>query len=258
MEGGAVLANTDRAITLIRSRRCATAVALAVVLGGVVLSGCTLVRAVKKVAQTVEHNKTTMDAFTNKIQSGEAAPFEATYMTTGASPATIVYAVKPPNGLLFKDTPSGAGNTSSFDIIVNPAGEYSCTPPSSSSSSWSCEKLETADAATENKIFDFYTPSHWVTFLNDFSLAAGFAGDKVTSSTMSVNGFNMQCVDFVASGVAGTSTICTTAQGILGYVKVASDATSFQIESYSSSPASSLFELPQGATITTPSTSTTS
>ena len=37
----------------------------------------------------------------------------------------------------------------------------------------------------------------------DFSLAAGFA-DKVTQSTMAVNGFNLQCVDFNAPGVPGT------------------------------------------------------
>jgi hypothetical protein len=51
--------------------------------------------------------------------------------------------------------------------------------------------------------------------------------------------------------VPGTSTICTTAQGILGYVKVASDSTSFEITAFSSSPPASLFELPPGATVTT-------
>jgi hypothetical protein len=111
--------------------------------------------------------------------------------------------------------------------------------------------LGTADAAAENKIFDLYTPSHWTTFLKGFSLAAGLAGDKVTSSTKTVNGFAMQCVDFQASGVAGTSTICTTAQGILGFVQVASDSTSFELKSYSASPPDPLFELPPGATITT-------
>ncbi len=96
-----------------------------------------------------------------------------------------------------------------------------------------------------------------MTFLKDFSLAAGFAGDKVTSSTMTANGFSMSCVDFRASGVAGTSTICTTAQGILGYVKVAGDTTSFEIKSFSASPQASLFRLPPGAKVVTVTTSTT-
>jgi hypothetical protein len=121
--------------------------------------------------------------------------------------------------------------------------------------------LQKAAAATENTIFSFYTPAHWVTFLRDFALAAGLAGDKVTTSSKSLNGFSMSCVDFVAPGVPGTSSICTTSQGILGYVKVAQVSTSFEIISYTSSPSASLFQLPPGAKVTTvtiPSTTTTS
>ena len=117
--------------------------------------------------------------------------------------------------------------------------------------------LGKTDAASENKIFDLYTPSHWIDFLKGVSLVAGLAGDKVTSSTMSLNGFSMSCVDLVARGVPGMSTICSTSQGILGYVKVASDSTSFQITNYSASPSASLFQLPPGATVTPLTTTTT-
>jgi hypothetical protein len=235
-------------------RRCRTirVVAAAVTLGAFALTGCGVIKAASKIAHNVEGNKATIDAFTTKVQSGAAATFEATYVTTGSSPTTIVYAVQPLKGLAFKETPTG-GN-SSVDVIVNPSGEYSCSPPTAGAGApWSCRKLGTADAATENKIFEIYTPAHWTTFLKDFSLAAGLAGDKVTSSSMTVNGFAMQCVDLTAPGIPGISTICTTAQDILGYVKVASDATSFEITSYSASPSASLFELPAGAQITTPS-----
>jgi hypothetical protein len=135
-------------------------------------------------------------------------------------------------------------------LVVNSSGEYACSQ-ASSAGPWTCQKLGTADAASQNEIFNFYTPAHWIGFLRDFSLAAGIAGDKVTSSTMTVNGFNLNCVDFNAGGVPGTSTICSTDQGILGYVKVASDSTSFEIQSFSTSPPASLFELPPGATVTT-------
>ncbi|HYA68846.1 MAG TPA: hypothetical protein VED63_08945 [Acidimicrobiales bacterium] len=246
--------NSNRAAPVF-GRRPARAVAV-LVLGGLGLTGCTAISAVQKAIHTVQGNKATIDTFTNKIQSGAAMPFEATYVTTGSAPATIVYAVEPPKGLAFTDTPTGSGSVS-VDIIVNPSGEYSCSPPSTSGS-WSCQKLDPVNASSENQIFDLYTPSHWVGFLKDFSLAAGFAGDKVSSSTMTVNGFDMSCVDFVAPGVAGTSTICTTAQGILGYVNVASDSTSFEIKSYSSSPSDSLFQVPAGATISTIPTPTTS
>jgi outer membrane murein-binding lipoprotein Lpp len=234
------------------SRRAARMVGVAVALTALGLSGCGVVSAVKKVESDVRGNKATIDTFNSKLQTGAAVPFEATYVTTGSSPATIVYAVQPPKGLAFQETPSsGSGAVS---IIVNSTGEYTCTPPSSGSGPSTCQQLSTANAAAENQIFDFYTPSHWITFLRDFSLAAGIAGDKVTSSTMTVNGFTMQCVDFQASGVAGTSTICSTSQGILGYVNVASDSTSFEIKSYSPTPTPSLFELPPGATVTTAST----
>jgi hypothetical protein len=220
------------------------------------LGACGVVKSVDKVAKDVHGNKATVDAFTQKLHNGETMPFEATYVTTGTSPATIVYAVEPPKGLSFTDTQAGSAGKPSVDIVVNSSGEYSCVPPSGAGS-WSCEKLDTESAAAENQLFDFYTPSHWVKFLGGFSIAAGFAGDKVTNSSMSVNGFSMQCVDFVASGVPGTSTVCTTSQGILGYVKVASDSTSFEIKSYTASPASSLFQLPPGAKVVTPPTSTT-
>ena len=240
-----------------RAKRAGGVVAVALVLSAFGLTGCSVVKAVKKVEQDVRGNKSTIDAFTTKIQSGESTTFEATYMTTGGSPATIVYAVEPPKGLAFTDTASGGGGgATNIDIIVNASGEYSCSPAHASGSAPTCQKLASADATTENKLFELYTPAHWVGFLRDFALVAGIAGDKVTSSNMTVNGFGMQCVDFVAAGVPGTSTICTTAQGILGYVKVASNTTSFEITSYSGSPPASLFALPPGATITTIPTST--
>jgi hypothetical protein len=251
--------NADRAAALPGLRRTGRGVAVVMVLGSVGLTSCGVVSAVQKVEHAVKGNKATIDTFTNKIKSSEGSTFEATYVTTGSSPATVVYAVQPPQGLTFEDTPTGA-SSSTVDIIVNSSGEYSCSAASasgtSSGSTVSCQKLGTADAAAQNQIFGLYTPSHWTTFLKDFSLAAGLAGDKVTSSSMTVNGFAMQCVDFNASGVPGTSTICTTAQGILGYVKVATDSASFEIKSYSASPSTSLFQLPPGATITTtPTTS---
>lgn len=219
------------------------------------LGACSVVQKVRSAADAIEGNRHTVDVFTSKLQSGTAQPFEATYVTTGAAPATIVYAVQPPKGLAFTDTPSAAGT--GVHLIVNAGGEYACTPPSGPGVPWTCQKLDAVSAADQNKLFELYTPSHWVGFLKGLSLAAGFAGDHVTSSTMTVNGFAMQCVDLVASGIPGTSTVCTTAQGILGYVKVATDSTSFEIKSYTSSPDASLFTVPAGARITTVTTPTT-
>jgi len=259
--------NTDRALPRFARRHASWLVAGALVLGGFGLSGFSIIRAVHKVIHNVEGNKATMDAFTNKIQSGPTT-FEAKYVTTGSSPATVWYAVEKPNGLWFKLTQSGkSASNGNLDVIVNPTGEYVCTPPSASSgATWKCTKLPKASAADYNNILDFYTPTHWVDFLKGLALVAGFAGDKVSDSSLTVNGFAMSCVDLTPPGV-GTSKICTTAQNILGYVQVAAgtgtatDNTRFEIEYYSSSPAASLFQLPPGATVTTvtlpPTTTTT-
>lgn len=223
---------------------------------GALATGCSVVGKVKQAVHTVEGNKATIDSFNQNLQSAKDTPFEATYTTTGSSPATVVYAVDPSSGgLAFHETQTGS-NASTTQVIVNASGEYACSQ-SGSSDAWSCQKLGQADATTENKVFDVYTPSHWVSFLKGVSLVAGLAGDKVTTSTMSLNGFDMNCVDLVARGVPGTSTICTTSQGILGYVEVASESTSFQITNFSSSPDPSLFQLPPGATVTTATTATT-
>jgi hypothetical protein len=226
-------------------------VCMAVVVGTIGLTSCSAIDKVKGAVDDIRSNKATIDDFSTKLQSGAATPFEATYVTTGNAPATIVYAVQPPIGVAFTETPSDGSGTAAGHIVVNSSGEFACTQPSSPGSQWTCKKVGTASAATENKIFDLYTPSHWIGFLKGFSLAAGLVGDKVTSSSMTVNGFAMSCVDFQASGVAGTSTICTTSAGILGYVNVASASTSFEIQSFSSTPSASLFELPPGATVTT-------
>ena len=240
-----------------RYRALAVAAAAAVALG---LSGCSAINKVKTVAHDIKGNKATIDSFTTKIQSGEAKPFQATYVTTGDTPTTVVYAVQPPTDVSFTNTPSSisspgtSASAPNIDIIVNSSGNYSCTPPDTSGSAgtgvWACQKLSSNAAETQNAIVDFYTPAHWINFLKGFSIAAGFAGDQVTSSTMTVNGFDMSCVNFKAPGDADESTICTTSQGILGYVKVAGDTTSFEIKSYSATPDPSLFELPPGAKVT--------
>jgi hypothetical protein len=227
-------------------RRAAIGVGLAaVVIAG--LSGCGLVRTINNVRHGIDSNRAAIKAFTQGLKSGEAVAFAATYVTTGGSPVTVTYAVRPPADVTFMQS-GGGTSASKLDLVSNSSGEFSCT--AIGSSPYACQKLGKAQAVAQNQIADIYTPAHWVTFLEAFSIAAGFAGDKVTNSTLTVNGFAMKCVDFTAKGVKGTSTICSTSQNILGYVKVAGNATSFELKSYTSNPSASLFQLPAGAKIT--------
>jgi len=234
-----------------RRARPAALAATAAVLIGSLTAGCGVVATVKTVAANVEGNKSIIDTFTSGMQKSGTAAFEVTYTTTGSAPATIVYAARPPNELLFLDTPTDATSSPGIDLVVNASGEFSCSPISSvpARDGRTCRKLATAQASVQNSLISLYTPAHWVAFLQGLALAAGFAGDKVTRSRLTVNGFDMACVDLQAAGIPGTSMICTTTAGILGYVKVASESTVFEIRSYTPSPPGSIFELPRGAKV---------
>jgi hypothetical protein len=227
--------------------RIVAVASLAAVLGAA-SAGCSVVSKIDKIRHTVEGNRATIKAFTDGLKNSKAVPFQATYVTTGDSPTTVTYAVQPPTSISFAETGTGS-DTSSTRLISNSSGQYSCSQPSSGAQ-WTCDKLAKASAVAQKELFAIYTPDHWVTFLHIFAIGAGLAGDKVTTSSRTVNGFAMNCVDLFAKG-EGTSTICTTKQNILGYVKVAAQSTSFQIKSYTSAPSASAFALPPGATITT-------
>lgn len=227
--------------------------AVVAVLSGTSLAGCSLATAVKKAVSTLQANKAVIDLFAAKLKSGQPSQFEVTYVTTGSAASKVVYAAQPPGSLLFSARQGSSG--SPLDVarlIVNKSGAYACTR--AAGARWLCDKLPKSRSATQQKVLDFYTPSHWIEFLKGLAVTAGFAGDKVSSSTMTVNGFAMRCVDLRAPGVAGISKICTTAQQLLGYVQVASDATGFEITSYSAAPAAALFTLPPGAKVTTAKT----
>jgi len=214
------------------------------------LSGCSALHTINKVRHAVDANRQIVNTFTQGLKSSKATPFQATYVTTGNSPTTVTYAVQPPKDVAFSETAANNSNgTADLDLVSNANGEYSCTSDSGSAS-WSCQKLSKVEALAQNQIVNLYTPSHWIAILDGLSFVEGIEGDAVTASTLTVNGFAMKCVDFTQKGVKGKSTICTTAQNILGYVKAAGNSTSFEIKSYSSSPSASAFQLPAGAKIT--------
>ena len=85
------------------SRPIGTVVAI-VATAGLLTTGCSVVSKVRQTMHNVEGNKATIDSFTQNLQSNQSVPFDATYTTSGSSPATIVYAVDPSKGgLAFHD-----------------------------------------------------------------------------------------------------------------------------------------------------------
>jgi hypothetical protein len=94
---------------------------VALVIGAFGLTGCAAINKVKNAVHVIRGNKATIDAFTSKLQSGAASTFEAKYVTTGSDPTTIVYAVQPPTGVAFSETPSGGNGDT---IRVHLVGKY--------------------------------------------------------------------------------------------------------------------------------------
>ncbi|HSZ37529.1 MAG TPA: hypothetical protein VK773_10600, partial [Acidimicrobiales bacterium] len=248
---------SHQAVSTARIRTAAVVLAV-VAVGGLVLPACSTIDKIKNAIHDVRGNKAVIDGFNSKL-SNAPQTFEAVYTTTGSAPATVTYAAQLPNDVAFSVTPSGgSGNTTPVHLVQNSSGEYAC---SQTSGQWNCDKVSGVTASQQNALIDLYTPGHWTHFLSGVALVAGAAGDQVSTSTMSLNGFSMDCIDLVTPGTTGKSTICTTSQGVLGYVQVVSDSTAFEITSYSASPSPSLFQLPPGAkvtTVTVPTTVTTS
>lgn len=242
--------------------RDAAAVTGAILLGGICLAGCTGVTTVGKpahpapstTARRVSGGAAVVGSFVAAMRHGAPRSFEVRYLTAGRTSRKIVYAVRPPGGLLFQDTAllTGRGR----EIVVNDSGAYLCRSPGHAR--WTCQQLDKASAATQNKSFGVYTVAYWAAFLRAFAHAPGFARYHVTAFTTmraatpavrppsGAGGRN--CLDFSPPGTHGIDVICTAGPGILGLVTY--HATTFLLESFDPSPPASLFGLPPGATVT--------
>ena len=244
--------NARKRVSPRRQAAIAAAVITATALG---LTGCSAVSKAVNAIKTVHsalHGNAAINSVTAKLKTSDTSAYEVTYVTTGSSPATIEYAASPPHGFAFDaDTSSGL-----LDVFQGSAGQFACTkssPAGSGSTSWSCLKLQGSYVATYKAMYALYSGAYWIDFLKIYSAVAALHGVTIRSSTMSVNGFSLQCA-IVTSGSganASTSKWCVTSQGILGYVSVSQKSADFEIKSYTSSPSASLFALPPGATITT-------
>ena len=222
------------------------------------LTGCSAVNKAVNAIKTVHnmlHGSAAINSLTSKISAGDSASYEVTYVTTGSAPATINYAADPPHDFAFDDTTS----TGEIRIFAGSAGQFECNRPKSGGT-WSCLKTDVSGVNTTKLMYALYSGSYWIDFLKAYSVLAALHGVSISSSTMTVNGFKLQCAVVVSGNKPNqtTSEVCVTSQGILGYVSAAAKAADFEIKSYSASPPASLFQVPAGATVTTIPTATTS
>ncbi len=237
------------------SAACRRTVLIAVVVITVALglTGCSKVINAIKTVHNVLHQGAAIGALSNKLKSADKNPYEVTYVTTGRNPVTTELASSPPHELAFSTTLSG----NIVHLISNSTGEFACSKAVSSGATWSCIEGKGAEVEADKAMYALYSGAYWIDFLRIYSAAAALQGIKIHSTSMSVNGFALQCVVITGNKNNPTnSKWCVTSQGVLGYVSVSAKSADFEIKSYSSSPSSSLFQVPAGATITTIPTTT--
>ncbi len=194
-----------------------------------------------------------LSALQSKIQAGENSTFEATYkVLSGSSTTSMLTIAQSGSQTYFGSTDTDGSKT---DLIGSSSTTAYVCSESPGSSSWNCIKYPASEAASLSTADEFYSGKYWITELRAIeSSEAALAGVHVSNSTMSLNGINLTCVTWSAtkSGQQESAQWCVTDQGVLGYVKTSGGGTNggFEIQSYSSSPAASLFQIPQGATVT--------
>lgn len=245
----------------------AAALAAAVVMGGPVLAGCAAGHAVTKgshpvasshvvVRSSVAGNGGALGRMIAKLQAAAATPFEAEYMAGGIDPPFIVYAVRPPDGLLVKVTTFG-GKSRRIQFVVNGSGAYLCRSPGTGPARWTCQQLDRAGVAAQQRIFGVYTAAHWAAYLKTVRLAAGTKATTARAYALPTIGRGarddrMSCIDFrpvgAAAGFRGIRTICAAAPGVLGSVMGCYGPT-IVMGRYITSPSASLFQLPPGAKV---------
>src|SRR5690242_13347386 len=114
-------ASTHRAVSIVRRRAVAGLAVAVFTLVSTGVSGCSIINKVNHVVQAVNADKAIIQNFANLLKSGKATPFQATYVTTGSSPTTVIYAVQPPKEAAFKEISgnNATSGTPTVDLISN-------------------------------------------------------------------------------------------------------------------------------------------
>jgi hypothetical protein len=180
-----------------------------------------------------------IQSLSSTVQAGEHATFKAVYTThsTTAPSQTITIEQMPPKSVF--------GSTSG-SVINDGTHTYFC------SSSSGQEQCVSESGATGNPLASITAIFSPATVLSEFQAARSAAaahalGYGFSFSSETYAGVPTKCVNFTHA--AQTVKYCVTDSGILAYASSAGNT--FELTSYTSSPAASDFALPSGATVIT-------
>jgi hypothetical protein len=182
------------------------------------------------------------------VRTGQHATFKATYTSHNASGTSesVTLEQMPPKSVFSSGTSS---------VIDDGTHTYFCSPSGGSEQcvSEAVSGSGTSPLASITAVFD---PA---TLLNEFQAAEAAAvahsvGYSLAFSNGTYAGLAAKCVNFTHAST--TAKYCVTNSGILAYASSA--GSTFALTAFSSSPSTSDFALPAGATvITVPSLGTT-
>jgi hypothetical protein len=216
----------------IRRKYCAAVTA------GLVLAG-TAITAFAPAASAHSKGLTSsqIKALTKELGGDKHLTYEATYKTVGTgSSATVTIAQSPPKS----NFSSGGGA-----VIDTGTKTYFC---STSSGNPTC--LSAGGSNPLAALEDFFSPTAALEALSEAKAGLGskLLNIKTVSSSQTIAGQPSTCVTVNVSGHGGK--YCVTKKGILSYAGETSGSY-FELTKFSTSPASSLFTLPAGATVET-------
>jgi hypothetical protein len=209
-------------------------------------------------------SRANLKALTNSINRAKNLTYQATYTSVnGGQTSTVTIAQSPPksnfstsSGQVINDgkntyycstSGSGSGNSGSSGSTGS-SGNSGSTSSTSKTGAVQCISVKGS-----NPLLGLESAFSPALALQAFSeaqqgLVSRLFGIKVSSSSATYAGQPSTCVTVNVRGRSGK--YCVTKQGLLAYAG-ASSASYFQLTKYSSSPASSLFSLPAGATTKT-------
>ncbi len=173
------------------------------------------------------------------VQAGQHVSYKAVYTShssTGTS-QTITIEQMPPKSVFL---------VSNGSVIDDGTHTYFC------SASGGHEQCVTESASSTNPFASITALFSPTTLLNEFhaaqaAAAAHTAGYSVAISSSNYAGLAAKCLNY--TDTTQTVKYCVTNSGILAYAQ--STGGTFELTSYSSSPAASDFSLPAGATVVT-------
>jgi hypothetical protein len=218
-----------------------------IALGLTAISVGVLGLAVLPASASVDKSKTisssALKALENNINKGKHLRYEATYKSVSNGQTTVV--------TIAQDPPKSDFSTSSGQVIDTGKSTYYCSDQGGKSQ---CLSTSTGTNPFVD-LEDLFSPGAALAAFGEAKegLVEKALGIKVSSASAKYAGQSSTCVTVKEKSNSGK--YCVTKQGLLAYSSASSSSGSsggyFEMTKYSSSPSSSLFALPAGATTVT-------